>query len=100
LTSSSSNVCGAEPASGVDALVLQGVDNLAVGQVKDVGTQPAQHLAAQAWHLDVQALEVIQAVDFAVVPAAHLHTAIAGGHGLYPVWRIDLVPECLTTAQA
>ncbi len=61
-------------------------------------TSPPRRPSAR--HADLQALDVIQAVDFLVEPAAHLHGGIARRQRFHAVGCIGFVPQRLTAALA
>src|SRR5690606_4867949 len=74
-------VVGTDPVGGVDHAGLQGGEHLAAGHDDRGGADAADDFAAQAGHADLQALEVLDAVDFLVEPAAHLHAGVAAQQG-------------------
>src|SRR5690606_5987398 len=64
-------VVRADPVAGIDGPGLQGGKYLATGQVDRGRALSTEDFATQPGHTDLQALEVIQLVDFLVEPATH-----------------------------
>ena len=91
-------VPGADPFRGVDgARCERGVD-FRHRQVDDRDAERAQHLAADARHAELQALEVVQLLDRLAVPAAHLGAGAGALEALEVELGRELVPELLPAA--
>ncbi len=91
-------VPGPDPFRGVYDAALQGRVNLGAGQGLCVGAEPPQYLAAEAWHADLEALQVLQRIDFLVEPAPHLRPVAAGHERLEVESPRQFVPEFLAAA--
>jgi len=91
-------VVGADPLGGVDGAGLQRGEDLAAGHVDDGHAHALHHLAAQARHAHLQAVQVIDGVDLLVVPAAHLHAGGAGDQHIDAEVVIQLVPQLQAAA--
>jgi len=92
-------VVRADPLGGVYGPGLQGDEQLAAGEIDRGGTEPLQHLASQAGDAHLQSLEVGQAVDLLVEPAAHLDAGVARRLGDQAEAVIELGPELQAAAE-
>ncbi len=77
---------------------MQALEDFAARQSHRRRAQPPHHLAAQPGHADLEALEVLQRLDFAVEPAAHLDAGIVAAEGLDLEFRRQFVPQLLSAA--
>ncbi len=93
-------VVRADPVGGVDGTGLQRGKHFAAGQIDGGRAETRQHFAAEARHADLQPAQVVQRVDFLVVPAAHLHAGVADYHRLHAEGGIGFFPEFLAFALA
>src|SRR5690606_17025518 len=86
-------VVGPDPVGGIDDVGLQRGVELSAGDIDGLGPEPADHFAADAGDADLQAPEVLDAVDLPVEPAGHLHTGTAPGEGDQVERGIDFPPQ-------
>ncbi|MNY05164.1 hypothetical protein D3C86_1378730 [compost metagenome] len=86
-------VVRADPLGGVDGAGLQGGEDLAGRQIDHGAAHLGQHLAAEARGAHLQALEVVDAVDFLVEPAGGLHAGGAAGEGHHVERLVHLFPQ-------
>ncbi len=72
-------VVRANPGHRVDAALLQRRVGIGDRQVDGLGAPAGQHLAGEAAGLDLQAAQVVQRLDLAAEPAAHLRAGEPAG---------------------
>src|SRR5215210_3458540 len=61
-------------------------------------TEAAKHFAAQAESADFQPADVFSTGNLAPKPATHANAGIAAHERLHAERRVNLIPQCLTTA--
>src|SRR3546814_7071216 len=71
-------VVGADPLSGVDGALFQRRIDVAAGDLLRHQAQLDQHLAGEAADTHLEAIQVLDGLDFLTEPAAHLRAGEIG----------------------
>src|SRR5690606_24763038 len=91
-------VVRADPVRRVNHATFQRGKDFTTGQVHGAGTKTLQYLTGKTGHANLQASEILDAVDFLVVPAGQLGAGIAAGKRLQVEARVQFIPQLLAAA--
>ena len=91
-------IVGPHPVGGIEHAGLQGGEDLATRNGQGGHADPGHRLAGEPWQTQLEALHILERVDFLLEPASHLGAGVTHRERLEVVVGVELVPQLLAAA--